>query len=365
MLKAQTYLSRRQRAINLFKYYPVLDIKVKRGAGRVQDRFFAGQYDVVGIKPLTPFPKTTDSFNSMFGDGIFELSLDVCEMKKCAEMRKWFREGTKNTLLLDVPYPTDQDGNPLPHGAVLNFHDVPIRAQPRSALIWWLRLRYVNVPGSYPMEPHPNACGSDEPGLFGLVTQALDAGPRCPIMTVEEVQRLGALDPVGVEIDTDEWLSIEKKAEHMPDDGPKIMEIISKLQVTDEVMTGLFGLCPTDRDRAMNLFRGGNIVTDSMRITSGVTRGPNSQPVWIISCDVVASRRTRVYRTRVVFSQATAKPLEKPAGSCECVAHLGWCSHQVALLLFVNFMQLFPMTTLTSEFRRVYPPSAKRFRGSA
>ena len=207
------------------------------------------------------------------------------------------------------------------------------------------------------METFQTPCGGVEPGIFELVTKALEAGPRCPIMTVEEVQRLGALDPVGVEIDTDEWLSIEKKPDHMPDDGPKIMEIVSKLQVSDEVMTGLFGLCPTDRDRSMNLFRGGNIVTDSVRITSGVTRGPNSEDVWIISSDVVASRRTRVYRTRVVFSQVTGKPLNKPAGSCECVAHLGWCSHQVSLLLFVNFLQLFPMTTLTSEFRRVYPPS--------
>ena len=48
----------------------------------------------------------------------------------------------------------------------------------------------------------------------------------------------------------------------------------------------------------------------------------------------------------------------KPAGSCECVAHLGWCSHQLALgFLFTNFLQMFPSGTRCDEFRRVYPPS--------
>jgi hypothetical protein len=85
------------------------------------------------------------------------------------------------------------------------------------------------------MEEHQSVSGGIEPGIFQLVTKEEQAGPKCPIMTVKEVQRLGSLDPVGVEIDADHWLSLEKKADHIPDDGPQIMEIINKLTVTDEV----------------------------------------------------------------------------------------------------------------------------------
>ena len=57
-------------------------------------------------------------------------------------------------------------------------------------------------------------------------------------------------------------------------------------------------------------------------------------------------------------TQATGKALNKPAASCECVAHLGWCSHQLALgFLFTNFLKTFPLDTKCDEFRRVYPPS--------
>lgn len=49
--------------------------------------------------------------------------------------------------------------------------------------------------------------------------------------------------------------------------------------------------------------------------------------------------------------------MDKPAGSCECVAHLGWCSHQLALILFVNFIQCFPLDTTSDKFCEVYPPN--------
>ena len=67
------------------------------------------------------------------------------------QLRKWFRKGKHNTLMKNVAYPKDGDGNELPYGAELD-PSAPIRCQPRQALIWWLTLRYVNVPNSYPME---------------------------------------------------------------------------------------------------------------------------------------------------------------------------------------------------------------------
>ena len=171
------------------------------------------------------------------------------------------------------------------------------------------------------MESFTLPCGGEEPGLVDLVTQA--DGKNVPVMTVEEVQRLGALDPVAVKIDeAKECLSMDNN-EH----GPKITQIIHQLKVTptltttstlpftadthvhtptqvgDEDITALLGLRPTDRDRAMGLFSGGHIVTDSVRITTGKMRVGARQSVWIISGDVVASMRGRVYRTQVVFDQ--------------------------------------------------------------
>jgi len=171
-------------------------------------------------------------------------------------------------------------------------------------------------------------------------------------MTIEEVQRLGGFDPVSVKIDEDSTLlSLENN-----DDGPEILKVVKTLGITDVDIgledDGLFGLRPTDRDRGMQLFRGGNVVSDSVRVASGTLRSPGRTPVWIVSGDVVASQRNRVYRTTVVFNKTTGRALDKPAGSCECVAHLGWCSHQLALgFLFTNFLKCFPANTTCDEFR--------------
>ena len=109
-------------------------------------------------------------------------------------------------------------------------------------------------------------------------------------MTPEDVQRLGALDPVNVSIDEDgPCFSLEK-----PEDGPKILQVIKQLQISDKDIglddDGLFGLRPTDRDRGMQLFRGGNVVSETVKVTSGTLRSDRT-PVWIISGDVVASQR--------------------------------------------------------------------------
>ena len=120
----------------------------------------------------------------------------------------------------------------------------------------------------------------------------------------------------------------------------------------------MFGLRPTDRTRGLQLFRAGHVVSDSFRITTGRTRGTTRRAVWIISVEVVASQRSRSYNVQVVFDQATGKALDKPFGSCECVAHLGWCSHQLAAgFLFTNFLKTFPVMTTSDEFCRVYPPN--------
>ena len=123
------------------------------------------------------------------------------------------------------------------------------------------------------MEPFKSTCGADEPGLVGLVQRALDV--EAPCMTDQQVQRLGALDPVNVQIDQgNRWLSLENK-----EDGPEILSIVNKLRISDDDIgkdeNGLFGLRATDRTRAMYLFRGGNIVSESVRFTTGITRGPN------------------------------------------------------------------------------------------
>ena len=69
-------------------------------------------------------------------------------------------------------------------------------------------------------------------------------------MSDDEVQRLGELDPVNVQIDEDRWLSLENK-----EDGPKILSIVHKLRISDGDIgkdeNGLFGMGVTDRTRAM------------------------------------------------------------------------------------------------------------------
>jgi len=179
--------------------------------------------------------------------------------------------------------------------------------------------------------------------------------PSAP--TLLKVQRLGSLDPVAVELDEAMPFSLKN-----PEHGPKILDIVHQLAIGDEDVgldeDGLFGLRPTDRDRGMNLFRGGNVVAESVQFASATLRSSSGRKVWVVSGDVVASQRGRVYRVTVVFDKETGKALDKPAGSCECVAHLGWCSHQLALgFLFLMFLKSFPRDTTCDEFLKVYPPS--------
>ena len=105
------------------------------------------------------------------------------------------------------------------------------------------------------------------------------------------------------------WLSLERD-----DAGPEILKIVKTLRIADVDIglddDGLFGLRPTDRDRGMQLFRGGNVVSNSVRIASGTLRSPGQTPVWIVSGDVVASQRNRVYRTTVVFNMVTGRELQ-------------------------------------------------------
>jgi len=62
---------------------------------------------------------------------------------------------------------------------------------------------------NYPMEAFDNPAGGEEPGIATLVQKALDTDAA--VMTLEQVQRLGAVDPVGVQVDLNEadWLALE------------------------------------------------------------------------------------------------------------------------------------------------------------
>ena len=86
-------------------------------------------------------------------------------------------------------------------------------------------MRYCNVPNSYPLEPFKTECGGEEPGLVTLVERALDEDP--PVMTIDQVQRLGTIDPVEVEVDDVPWLSLDNN-----DDGPKMLDIAQQLRVS-------------------------------------------------------------------------------------------------------------------------------------
>ena len=159
----------------------VLDVTIERGSGNQRDRFFQQLY-TVKIVPLKSFCDG-DTFASLFGDAFSECQkLSPAELLERARMTKWFRKG--NSLAQDVPFPKNVDGEALPHGAVLNFDKKPIILHTRRALIWWLRLRNVNIPGSYPMHSFQSDCGGEEPGLVDLVQRTLDSNAAC--MTVEQ-----------------------------------------------------------------------------------------------------------------------------------------------------------------------------------
>ena len=83
----------------------------------------------MSIVPLSTIPDTlvttTDGlgmFKEMFG---CFAEMPSCDLLEGAQMTKWFRDNKDCTL--DVPYPENDDGQQLPHGALLDFNKVPIR----------------------------------------------------------------------------------------------------------------------------------------------------------------------------------------------------------------------------------------------
>ena len=108
------------------------------------------------MKPLSPL--STEDFQRKF-DTVFHIDMSPAELLQHAQLEKWFREGDDNTLVKEVAYPTDASGNSLPHGAVLDFSQVPVELQSRRALVWWLRLRHVNIPMDYPLNSFTSECG--------------------------------------------------------------------------------------------------------------------------------------------------------------------------------------------------------------
>ena len=104
----------------------------------------------------SPLPQA--DFKKKFGN-LFDLEMSPGELLQHAQLNKWFREGDENHLVKEVPYPTDVDGNRLPHGAVLDFAQVPVELQSRRALVWWLRLRHVNIPMDYTSNSFTSECG--------------------------------------------------------------------------------------------------------------------------------------------------------------------------------------------------------------
>ena len=108
------------------------------------------------------------------------------ELAKRAKLETWFREGPK-TSLRDLPHPRDDKNRKLPHGAKLD-RKLPIQLHSRKALIWWLRLRNMNIPGNYPLNSLENEHGGKEPGLVDLVRRVLNAKNAAPCMTLEEVR---------------------------------------------------------------------------------------------------------------------------------------------------------------------------------
>ena len=126
---------------------------------------------------------TTNNITTIVGTFVLP-PMDGATLLQHAKMQKWFRKGKPN-ILADVPYPTDDNDNELPHGAHLDFDTIPPHLHSRRALIWWLRLRKVNVPGNYPMMSFTSECGSQEPGLIQLVDRYRKKNAPC--MTLEQV----------------------------------------------------------------------------------------------------------------------------------------------------------------------------------
>ena len=75
---------------------------------------------------MTPFPESTTTFEKMFGKGTFALNLVNSDLLDFAKVKKWFRQPDE-VIGKDVPHPTNDDGEKLPHGAELDFERIPIR----------------------------------------------------------------------------------------------------------------------------------------------------------------------------------------------------------------------------------------------
>lgn len=109
-----------------------------------RELFLAGNY-TVGLRPLNPFQQDM-TWLTCFPDGWGAEIMQVVDMsdedrKSEATFRTWAR-GPDIAL---VPYPTNEDGDKMCHGSILNFNERPVHLHSNVALQRWLKARNASV----------------------------------------------------------------------------------------------------------------------------------------------------------------------------------------------------------------------------
>ena len=143
---AQGFTTQFCRTLGIVYHYPVYHLTFTQlavPADHVSKRklFVAGDF-TVKLCPLNPFMEGitwTRIFPDDWGREIADLAAaNPTQLKDEVEMRRWARGGQE---LRPVPHPINAAGEPLCHGAILNFDERVVPLHSTIALQRWLKSR--------------------------------------------------------------------------------------------------------------------------------------------------------------------------------------------------------------------------------
>ena len=254
-----------------------------------------------------------------------KLQVDVLDTEVITKVRNlevWAKTGEKPE---PVPQSVGNDGQLLPYGSILNFHEVSVQMQPGRVLSRWLQCRK--------LKPEPTEAGNQL-----LVQRVLNMGDKAPPIQPPE-EKLG--DGTYVM-----WSVVESISSNSggvtwirKDDMFALLRNVQVFfTVNENSIDKIFGT-PFNgiRRRAEQCALGGHVDVTTMKCAY-VQKIDDKSPVFLVTASVTPTVKTDAYWTTIMVDRQ-GQYLCSPYSGCDCPVGQLFCSHMLGLLLIIMIIQ--------------------------
>ena len=283
------------------------------------------------LEPMMGFSTTVNEWYENIG---FDPTATLCEklnvvcltqdmIRNMYNMNIWAKTGEE---LSAVALPIDPVyGREQPYGSILDFEKVPIEMQPARSLVIFLTCRKLHPPDT-------------ERETIALIKRLLGMGADAP--PIQEPEK-----PIGdgqyimwsvVKLPREdrvvEWIKGDSMFSIIRDKG-KFFEV-NKAEIDRIFGVPMNGI----RRRAEQCCQGGHIDLTTMKCAY-VKKIVDNTDVLLLTASITPTLKTPLYWTTVMVDATTGKYLCCPYSGCDCPVGQLFCSHMLALLLYVMIIQ--------------------------